>query len=1004
MIVEIIIKVVSALVVGAAFVYAWQLGRKYGLSRQPGWLNIELGFGLTLLASLLVLTENVAMVRRLLVIGGSDYRYYLTFGSYLLGFVSMIIGGWKWLPALIARQQSDALQAANARLRQESSERSRAEEVLRESERRYRQIIEETSDIVYTINPEGYFTYVNPPGQRFTGYTENELMGMHFTRLIPAAWLDRVKSVYSEQIDKVQPETMLEFPYITKSGAEKWVEQKVTLLIKDGEVTGLQSIVRDISERKEAEEVLQQAHLQLEEKVEERTAELKAAVTSLQTEIGERKRAEKEILQRTEDLTLINEINNAINRGDSLQEVFHLLSRQSKKTFSGHGAAVYLLSEDKKYLTLQLTPGIQKLVGRVEKLLHRSLPEIRVLLNSGGRHFEVLESGAPQIISTPAEIDALLGDYINVYNLPGKKLRELACSLIPKVKDMFSLRSFLLVPLISGDETLGLLDYARKEPFTQEDLQRFVTIAQQMTTAIKRKQAEEALALEEERLRTTLRSISDGVIATDVTGNIILMNHAAAELTGWPLDLAQGKPISDVFKSTGDGKPFELALASVLRGNIKPIQNPNRQLVTRDGKERPVAGSMAPLGNSGEKVKGMVLVFQDISQRQQLEHEMLRSHKLESLGVLASGLAHDFNNFLMSIMLNVVTAKLKSDQNADVKTLLESAEQSITKAKAITQQLLTFSRGGDPVKSGMRLQPLVEECVKFALHGRPVASSFDLPDDLWPVDVDSGQINQVINNLVLNAVEAMPDGGRLEVSARTLKVKEGEARIALEPGDYVELKVTDEGEGIPDAIIDFIFDPYFTTRDNGNGLGLFSCYNILTRHGGGITVASEVGRGTTFTVYLPAAKRGELAAEQPVITRGSGRVLVMDDDDTIRLGLAALLGELGYDVTTTAAGEEAVEIYTGELTSEHPIDVVILDLTVPTGMGGAETIKHLHAVDPQVKAVVSSGYANDPVLAQYRDYGFQGILVKPFRPEDLSQVMDALIHAPRPDPAPVALP
>ncbi len=1004
MIAALFVKVVSATLVAAVFAYVLYTGRKNNLRSQPGWFNLQVGTGLMLFASLMVITEHVFPLRDFLSYGQTDVWYLLTTSGFLGGFIAMLIGGRKWLPALIARRQTDALQAANERLRQESSERSRAEEVLRESERRYRQIIEEASDIVYTIDPEGDFTYVNPPGQRFTGYTENELIGMHFTRLIPAAWLDRVKSVYAEQIEKMQQETILEFPYITKSGAEKWVEQKVTLLIKDGEVTGLQSIVRDISERKEAEEVLRQAHLQLEEKVEERTAELKDAVTSLQTEIGERKRAEKEILQRTEDLTLINEINNAINRGDSLQEMFHLLSRHSKKIFSGHGAAVYLLSEDKKYLTLQLTPGIQKLVGRVEKLLHRSLPEIRVLLNSGGRHFEVLESGAPQIISTPAEIDALLGDYINVYNLPGKKLRELARSLIPKVKDMFSLRSFLLVPLISGDETLGLLDYARKEPFTQEDLQRFVTIAQQMTTAIKRKQAEEALALEEERLRTTLRSISDGVIATDVAGNIILMNHAAAELTGWPLDLAQGKPISDVFKSTGDGKPFELALASVLRGNVKPIQNPNRQLVTRDGKERPVAGSMAPLGNRGEKVKGMVLVFQDISQRQQLEHEMLRSHKLESLGVLASGLAHDFNNFLMSIMLNVVTAKLKSDQNADVKTLLESAEQSITKAKAITQQLLTFSRGGDPVKSGMRLQPLVEECVKFALHGRPVASSFDLPDDLWPVDVDSGQINQVINNLVLNAVEAMPDGGRLEVSARTLKVKEGEARIALEPGDYVELKVTDEGEGIPDTIIDFIFDPYFTTRDKGSGLGLFSCYNILTSHGGGITVTSEIGRGTTVTVYLPAARRGELAAEQPVTTRGSGRVLVMDDDDTIRLGLAALLGELGYDVTTTAAGEEAVEIYTSELTSEHPIDVVILDLTVPTGMGGAETIKHLHAVDPQVKAVVSSGYANDPVLAQYRDYGFQGILVKPFRPEDLSQVMDALIRAPRPDSAPVALP
>ncbi|MBA7705169.1 MAG: response regulator, partial [Calditrichaeota bacterium] len=343
-------------------------------------------------------------------------------------------------------------------------------------------------------------------------------------------------------------------------------------------------------------------------------------------------------------------------------------------------------------------------------------------------------------------------------------------------------------------------------------------------------------------------------------------------------------------------------------------------------------------------------------------------------------------------MLNVGTARLKAGKNEEIRDLLQAAEQSIQQAKGITQQLLTFTRGGEPVKTSMALQPMIKESVKFTLHGSKAKSRFDLPDDLWPVEIDPGQINQVINNLALNAVQAMSRGGHLTVTARNVTIEEGDQRTtALQPGNYVEVAIKDEGVGIPPENIDSIFDPYYTTREKGTGLGLFSVYSIIERHGGWITVESEVDLGTTFTFYLPAAADEEAAAISSEIKEGSGRVLVMDDDDTICLGLKALLGELGYEVETTANGEEAIERYGEALKSDQPFDAVIMDLTVPGGMGGAEAIGHLKELDPRVRAVVSSGYSTDPIMANYQEYGFEAVLMKPFQLADLSRAMDLVL-------------
>lgn len=309
-------------------------------------------------------------------------------------------------------------------------------------------------------------------------------------------------------------------------------------------------------------------------------------------------------------------------------------------------------------------------------------------------------------------------------------------------------------------------------------------------------------------------------------------------------------------------------------------------------------------------------------------------------------------------------------------------------AKGITQQLLTFARGGEPVISKMKLAPLLKEAVRFTLHGTSVEPRFIIAKDLWPVEIDSGQINQVINNLVINAVHAMPKGGQVTTTAANLFTDESQPRGPLKPGHYVEVTIQDTGVGIPPSIIDSIFDPYFTTRDEGSGLGLFSCYNILDKHGGWITVESTVDQGSTFTFYLPAQTDAvdETTGTAEIIP-GSGYLLVVDDEEDIRTGMAELLKSLNYEVDTAPDGKTALEIYSRQWEAGHPFDLVILDLILPGGMSGIDIVRHLLEINPEVKAVVSSGYANNPIMARYADFGFKGVIIKPFEVEELSMVL-----------------
>ncbi|MGI6344125.1 MAG: response regulator [Bacillota bacterium] len=373
--------------------------------------------------------------------------------------------------------------------------------------------------------------------------------------------------------------------------------------------------------------------------------------------------------------------------------------------------------------------------------------------------------------------------------------------------------------------------------------------------------------------------------------------------------------------------------------------------------------------------------------------ELHRAQKLESLGVLAGGIAHDFNNNLTVILNLIQIARLKSDPVSPVHRYLGQAEKACHEAKALTEQLLTFARGGSPMLKPVHLPDLLPDAVNFALRGSNSVSQFILPPDLWPVEADQGQIGQVIHNLVTNAWQAMPDGGLIHVLANNIILEE-DSPLNLSPGRYVKISVIDEGVGIPAENLNKVFDPYFTTRDTGNGLGLATAYSIVQKHEGRLTVESRLGGGTAFHIYLPATSKqpspSESAADVPLTT---GRILLVDDQEAIAASLAELLQHHGYATDVALDGTQGIRLYQNALESDQPYDAVITDLTIPGGMGGKEMIRRLIKLCPTVKAIVASGYSNDPVLAQPEEYGFCGAIAKPYRIEDVMAELSRVISS-----------
>jgi PAS domain S-box-containing protein len=506
-----------------------------------------------------------------------------------------------------------------------------------------------------------------------------------------------------------------------------------------------------------------------------------------------------------------------------------------------------------------------------------------------------------------------------------------------------------------------------------------------------RKQAESVVATEKERLAVTLRSIGEGVITTDLNGNIVLLNRVAEELCGWAQTQAQGEPIARVFRVVrGAGRaPVVNAAEKVLVTGEAEEFTGERWLVALDGTERLITDSAAPIKDRDGIVLGVVLVFRDITEEQKLLESMWRADRLEALGLLAGGIAHDFNNLLAGFFGCVELAKANSDPKSRAAMYLESALSALPRAKGLTHQLLTFSRGGAPIRSAGALGPWLRETTLFALSGSNVACSFNIAETLWRCDYDQTQIGRVIDNIVINAVQSMPRGGSLQVTAENVTLKEFEVPN-LRHGHYVRISFSDTGTGISPDVKPRIFDPFFTTKEKGTGLGLAAAYSIIKKHEGEITVDSHVGAGTTFRLILPASDDlfDAPPVSEPRAHRGQGRVLVMDDDRSVQTAIGGMLEIMGYDVAYAADGKEATRSILEANATGHPFRIALVDLTIPGGLGGEETVTHLRSAQADLLVFVVSGYSEGPIMANPTRYGFTDSLRKPFTGKELTALFE----------------
>ena len=519
-----------------------------------------------------------------------------------------------------------------------------------------------------------------------------------------------------------------------------------------------------------------------------------------------------------------------------------------------------------------------------------------------------------------------------------------------------------------------------------------------VTDLSSRREAEAALAAERERLTVTLRAMNEGVITPDIKGVVQFINRAAESLVQHEAAAAVGRPVAELcdLQDVRNGQTVAFPLARVVADGAMVEIPPHTRLRGAHGSLCLVEGCCVPVRDAEGRTIGGVFVFRDTTERQRLEEEVQRAAKLESVGLLAGGIAHDFNNLLTAIMGNLALASLDAHAIPGIADCLDEAQRATMRARDLTQQLLTFAKGGEPIRAAVHLAETVSEVALFTLHGSRVGCEFALARDLWPADVDKGQIGQVVQNLVLNAVQAMPEGGSLRISAENEVLANG-AQAGLAGGNYVRLSFSDTGSGIPAEHLAKIFDPYFTTKRSGSGLGLATVYSIVRKHKGAIDVASEVGRGTTFTIRLPAAAGAAplpAAVAPPTLGRLTGRVLFMDDEEPIRKIAARLLTRLGLDVEVTADGAAAVAAFQAARVANREFAIVIMDLTVPGGMGGCETLEAIRRIDPDVRAIVSSGYSGDAALADFRTYGFQARIAKPYEFEEFARVVNEVLAAP----------
>ena len=506
---------------------------------------------------------------------------------------------------------------------------------------------------------------------------------------------------------------------------------------------------------------------------------------------------------------------------------------------------------------------------------------------------------------------------------------------------------------------------------------------------------ENALKASEKTHRSMIENIPIGFARTTPGdhGRFVEVNTFFANMLGYSKAEIIQMPVSGLYADKENRKLFsdKICKHELVKDEQVLLRKKNGTVITIH-----VTGQAVKDDNGA--IHFFDLILDDVTHEKIQEQEALKNEKLSCIGILAGGIAHDFNNILTGLYGNIALAKLELDPNTEAAQLIGDAEQSMSKATDLTQQLLIFAKGGDPIKKTITIDQAIKDTARFNLSGSNIKLVTEFEKMLWPVHADKGQISQVISNLVINARQAMPDGGILKIKGQN-KVFDNQKTTAFPlDGHYVKITIKDQGTGIPEDCLSKIFDPYFTTKHSGSGMGLAISFSIIKKHNGWITAASEPGEGTAIVFFLPA----DLSAEEehlPTKDKGtprvtSARILIMDDDEQVCNIAQKMISKIGFQTSVVHDGSDALTVYKQAIKENNPFDLVLMDLTIPGGMGGKDAIVKMLDIDPTVKAIVVSGYSNDPVLANYTEYGFKGMLVKPFTLSALKDRLDLILNNP----------
>lgn len=879
------------------------------------------------------------------------------------------------------------------------SQQKRAQEQLRESEEKLRSMIENLHDAFYRTDMNGTLLFLSPSSERVAGYRPEEGVGRN------------IAEFYTEPSERQEfMRLMMENGYVNgfearlvkKDGGVVWVSTSAKFFKdRDGNIAGVEGISRDITEQKRMEMALKESEERYRILAENSLTGIyvhqdgkfvyanefvaKNLGYSVHELIG------KDIWEfvAPDDRDMAGRIVAARRRGEPAPSQYEFRAL----TKSGEIRWVEVLATEIRH------DGRPATLANVMDITDRKRAE-EALRQSEARYRELFEN-ASDIIYT----HDLNGNYTSanqaarrILGYSSEEILRLNYRDVVHPESLPAAEENFRKKFVNGIEATPpyevLVRSKSGTPFWFEVTSRVmrdkgvpVGVHGSARDITDRKRAEEALKESEEKYRVLVENANEAIfVAQD--GMLRFVNPQTVRLMGYSEQELTSEPFVKFIH------PDERAMVAdrhVKRMQGEPIPSVySFRVIDKAGNTKWVEISAVSIVWEGRPATLNFLV--DITFRRKMEEELVKVQKLESLGILAGGIAHDFNNIMTTILGNISLARIRSHSRNEASKSLMAAEEGCIRAKALTQQLLTFSKGGAPVKKTMHISQLIRTSCEFALRGSNARCEFSILDDLWPVDVDEGQIGQVLHNLMINADHSMPQGGVIHVRAENIPVTAGYG-LPLADGNYIRLTIKDQGIGIPAEILPRIFDPYFTTKYKGSGLGLAISYSIIANHGGFMTATSEPAKGTTLYLYLPASQSEVNPPDdlEDIVPTGAGRILVMDDEKSIRDLASEILCLLGYEAVVAEDGAQAIELYRSSKESSTPFDAVIFDLTVAGGAGGLEALEKLRQMDPDIKAIVSSGYSNDPIMSDYRKYGFGGVIVKPYTVKQLGAALRSLI-------------